>query len=108
MSRISKSPDGISTRLDTAGPVTQPVTATIDDKVCCRKIKTKTMSKNNKSGNEFSNEFTVRRRAWIAKALDSVRGRFEAGDIEVGDEPLQASEDSPKPQLYVVKTDDQG
>ena len=66
------------------------------------------MSKNKNSGNEFSNELTVRRRAWIAKALDSVRGRFEAGDFEVGDEPLQAIEESPKPQLYVVKSDDQG
>lgn len=66
------------------------------------------MSKTKNNGNDFSNELTVRRRAWIAKALDSVRGRFEAGDIDLGDEPLQGIEESPKPQLYVVKSDDQG
>ena len=61
------------------------------------------MSKKKISGNEFTNEHTVRRRAWIAKALDSVRGRFDSGDIE-----LRATEEPAKPQLFVVKSEDQG
>ncbi len=59
------------------------------------------MSKTKHSGTEFTNEQTVRRRAWIAKALDSVRGRFDQG---AGD--VLGSEESVKPHLYVVKTDD--
>ncbi len=59
------------------------------------------MSKIKHSGTEFSNEHTVRRREWIAEALDSVRGRFDHGaeDIHTSEEPL-------KPHLYVVETDD--
>ena len=59
------------------------------------------MSKTKHSGTEFTNEHTVRRRAWIAKALDGVRGRFEYGA-----EDVLSSEEAEKPHLYVVKTDD--
>lgn len=59
------------------------------------------MSKYKHSGNEFANENTVRRRAWIAEALDSVRGRFDNGE----DDTL-TSEETAKPHLYVVKTDE--
>ncbi len=59
------------------------------------------MSKTKHSGTEFTNEQTVRRRAWIAKALDSVRGRFDQGS-----EDILSSNESEKPHLYVVKTDD--
>lgn len=59
------------------------------------------MSTTKHSGTEFTNEQTVRRRAWIARALDSVRGQFDHGadDTLVSEEPV-------KPHLYVVKTDD--
>lgn len=59
------------------------------------------MSKIKHSETEFANENTVRRRAWIAKALDSVRGKFDSGE----DNTIN-SEESEKPHLYVVKTDD--
>jgi len=59
------------------------------------------MSKIKHSGTEFSNEHTVRRRAWIAEALDSVRGRFDHGA-----EDTLTSEEPGKPHLYVVETDD--
>jgi len=59
------------------------------------------MSKTKHSETEFTNEQTVRRRAWIAKALEGVRGRFEQGG-----EDILTSEEPAKPHLYVVKTDD--
>ena len=59
------------------------------------------MAKIKHSEAEFTNEHTVRRRAWIAKALDSVRGKVK--DV-VDDRHL--SEDIAKPHLFVVKTDD--
>jgi len=59
------------------------------------------MSKTKHSGTKFTNEQTVRRRAWIAKALDSVRGRFDQGADDI-----LSSNESEKPHLYVVKTDD--
>ncbi len=59
------------------------------------------MSKIKHSGTEFENEHTVRRRAWIAKALDSVRGRFDIGEDDNLSQEVPA-----KPHLYVVKTDD--
>jgi hypothetical protein len=59
------------------------------------------VSKIKHSENEFTNEHTVRRRAWIEKALDSVRGRFDNGQ----DDAL-TPEETEKPHLYVVKTDD--
>jgi|SaaInl4_150m_RNA_FD_contig_21_167944_length_286_multi_3_in_0_out_0_1 hypothetical protein len=59
------------------------------------------MSKIKHSGNELTNEHTVRRRAWIAMALDCVRGRFDHGEDDV-----LTAEESVKPHLYVVKTDD--
>ena len=59
------------------------------------------MSKIKHSENEFRNEHTVRRRAWIEKALESVRGRFDDGE-----EDILTSEENSKPHLFVVKTDD--
>lgn len=59
------------------------------------------MSKMKHSGPEFTNEHTVRRRAWVAKALAGVRGRFE-----IGEDANLVSEESAKPHLYVVKPDD--
>jgi hypothetical protein len=58
------------------------------------------VSKIKHSENEFTNEHTVRRRAWIEKALDSVRGRFDNGEDDT-----HTSDESEKPHLYVVKTD---
>jgi hypothetical protein len=57
----------------------------------------KTMSERKHSEKEFTNEDTVRRRAWIDKALDSVKGRFT-----VGDERLELRESAAKPNLYVI------
>ena len=59
------------------------------------------MSKIKHSDSEFTNEETVRRRAWIDKALDSVRGR-----IEFRDDDVIVTEEPEKPHLYVVKPDD--
>jgi len=61
------------------------------------------MSENKHSETEFKNENTVRRRAWIAKALDSVRGRLDC----VSDDML-VTEKAAKPDLYIIKTDDPG
>jgi hypothetical protein len=61
----------------------------------------KTMSKIKHSETEFTNELTVRRRAWIEKAVGSVRGRFDDGEgCDL------TAEESSKSHLYVVKTDD--
>jgi len=60
------------------------------------------MSKNKHSETEFKNENTVRRRAWIAKALEGVRGRLDY----VADDML-VTEKAAKPDLYIVKADDQ-
>lgn len=57
----------------------------------------KTMSERKHSEKEFTNEDTVRRRAWIDKALDSVKGRFT-----VGDERLELRESAAKSNLYVI------
>ena len=59
------------------------------------------MSKFKHSDSEFTNEETVRRRAWIDRALDSVRGR-----IQFRDDDVIVTEEPEKPQLYVVKSDD--
>jgi len=59
------------------------------------------MSRIKHSETKFSNENTVRRRAWIERALDGVRSRF---DIQADDSIN--SEESVKPDLYVVKTDE--
>jgi len=66
-----------------------------------RLYKIKTASEMKHGSTEFANEYTVRRRAWIAEALDSVRDRFTSG----AEDDLHAPEKPPKPQLYVVKTD---
>lgn len=59
--------------------------------------KSKTMSRTKHSEKTFTNMETVRKRAWIERALASVRGRFTAG--EDGSESI----DRPaKPDLYVV------
>ncbi len=63
--------------------------------------KIKTMSKTKHSGSAFSNEFTLRRRAWIEKALEGVRGRNETTE-----DGQRFEDQSSKPHLYVVKTDD--
>jgi hypothetical protein len=57
----------------------------------------KTMSERKHSEKEFTNEDTVRRRAWIDKALDSVKGRFT-----VGNERLELRESAAKSNLYVI------
>lgn len=57
----------------------------------------KTMSERKHSEKEFTNEDTVRRRAWIDKALDSVKGRFM-----VGNERLELRESAAKSNLYVI------
>jgi hypothetical protein len=57
----------------------------------------KTMSERKHSEKEFTNEDTVRRRAWIDKALDSVKGRFM-----VGNERLELRESAAKSSLYVI------
>ena len=63
------------------------------------------MSKQKHSGEEFTNEHTIRRRAWIARAIEGVRGRFDTGEDDTSVEAPEAGE-SPKPHLYVVKPDD--
>jgi len=55
------------------------------------------MSHTKHSEKTFTNAETVRKRAWIEKALASVRGRFTSG--EDGSESTEAAA---KPQLYVV------
>ena len=55
------------------------------------------MSKSKHSEVAFTNAETVRKRAWIEKALASVKGRFTAGE---GD--LDATDKAAKPNLYVV------
>lgn len=47
---------------------------------------------------KFTNEETLKRRAWIARALDCVRRRQQ----QAGDGPDPAPEQSERPQLYVV------
>jgi len=59
------------------------------------------MAKNRHSETDFTNEHTIRRRAWIAKALDSARGRGEGGE-----EDFLTAEEPSAPHLYVVKSDD--
>jgi hypothetical protein len=61
----------------------------------------KTMAKINYCETEFANEYTLRRRAWIAKALDSVRRRLAEGNSD-----FYFSEERPKSYLRVVDSDD--
>jgi hypothetical protein len=59
--------------------------------------KSNNMSQIKQNGITFTNEETIRKRAWIEKALDGVRGRF------VGAEDILESNDRPsRPNLYVV------
>lgn len=57
----------------------------------------KTMSNTKHSEKTFTNLETVRKRAWIERAIDSVRERFASGD-----ESSESPENAQKPQLYVV------
>ena len=50
----------------------------------------------------LKNEETLNRRAWVARALDSVRRRLESGD-----ELEPAPEQSERPRLYVVSSNRQ-
>jgi hypothetical protein len=59
--------------------------------------KSMTMSERKHSDREFSNEDTVRRRAWIEWALDSVKGRFS-----VGEERIEFQNKATKPHLFLV------
>jgi len=61
----------------------------------------KTMSERKHSDKEFANADTVRRRAWIERALDSVKGR-----CTVGEEPVELREKvTTAPHLYVVDSE---
>ena len=62
--------------------------------------KSKTMSKSKHSEVTFTNAETVRKRAWIEKALASVKGRFTAGE-----DGSDLTEKAEKPNLYVVDSD---
>lgn len=57
------------------------------------------MSDSDEQEDILKNEETKHRRAWIARALDSVRRRLEAGDTP---EPEPEPERVARPQLYVV------
>lgn len=60
-------------------------------------IKSETMSERKHSDREFSNADTIRRRAWIEKALDSVKGRFT-----IGEERVELDDKVTKPHLYLI------
>jgi len=55
------------------------------------------MSKTKHSEVTFRNAETVRKRAWIERALASVKGRFT-----VGEDGSDATEKAARPNLYVV------
>lgn len=55
------------------------------------------MSKTKHSEVTFTNAETVRKRAWIEKALASVKGRFTAGE-----DGSDTTDKASKPDLYVV------
>ncbi len=59
--------------------------------------KPETMSERKHSNKDFANAETVRRRAWIEKALDGVKGRFTSGE-----ERIELREKVTKPHLYLV------
>ena len=59
--------------------------------------KSKTMSETKHSEVTFTNAETIRKRAWIEKALASVKGRFT-----VGEDGSESNGKSRKPHLYVV------
>ena len=58
------------------------------------------MSKIKHSKGSFTNEDTVRRRAWIEKALAGVRGNAASGEGDGSNQPKK-----PRPHLYVVNPD---
>jgi hypothetical protein len=58
------------------------------------------MSDRKHSERSFTNAETVRKRAWIEKALASVKGRFAGGEVDI-----EATEQPEKPNLYLVDTD---
>lgn len=59
--------------------------------------KTGTMSERTHSDTDFENADTVCRRAWIEKALDSVKERFT-----IGEERVESPDKEKKPHLYLV------
>ena len=61
------------------------------------------MSEIKHSDTIITNEHTLSRRAWIDRALESVRGTYEPErDLQ------ESAECSVKPQLYVVKSNRPG
>ena len=62
--------------------------------------KSKIMSHIKRSKKIFTNEDTVRKRAWIDKALSGVRGRFG-----VGKSGVESTERPSKSHLYLVDSD---
>lgn len=58
------------------------------------------MSQTKHSEKTFTNLETVRKRAWIEKAIASVRGRFTGGE----DGP-ESTDTALRPDLYVVDSD---
>lgn len=59
--------------------------------------KSKTMSETKHSEVTFTNAETIRKRAWIEKALASVKGR-----LTVGEDGSESTSKARKPHLYVV------
>jgi len=59
--------------------------------------KSKTMSETKHSDTTFTNAETIRKRAWIEKALASVKGRFTDGE-----DGSDSTGSARKPHLYVV------
>ena len=58
-----------------------------------------TMSDRKHSDTSFTNEETVRRRAWIDKALAGVRGA-----VAPSEKAVKAREKSRKPHLYIASS----
>jgi hypothetical protein len=69
------------------------------------------MSDNDRDSPLIRNEETLRRRAWIDRALAGVRGRLkpaELGEAPVppvasATEPVEATGDGSRPKLYLVR-----
>jgi hypothetical protein len=71
----------------------------------------KIMSDNEHDDPLIRNEDTLRRRAWIDRALASVRGRLkpaELGETPTATEAVlpEPAEDGRRPQLYLVRNTD--
>jgi len=57
------------------------------------------MSENKHSDISFTNAETVRKRAWIERALDGVKGKFAGRE-----DGIESTEKAGKPNLYVVNS----